>query len=65
MVNNDSKTVGKNNGTQSFTYTKPSSGGSSGGSSSGKTTYKVTTSAVNNGGVNASPSNAEKGAAIT
>ena len=59
-VNNDSKTVGKNNGTQSFTYTKPSSGGSS-----GKTTYKVTTSAVNNGGVNASPSNAEKGATIT
>lgn len=47
-----------------FTYTKPSSG-SSGGSSSGKTTYKVTTSAVNNGGVNASPSSAEKGAAIT
>ena len=64
-VNNDSKTVGKNNGTQSFTYTKPSSGGSSGGGSSGKTTYKVTTSAVNNGGVNASPSNAEKGATIT
>lgn len=63
-VNNDSKTVGKNNGTQSFTYTKPSSGGSS-GSSSGKTTYKVTTSAVNNGGVNASPSSAEKGATIT
>lgn len=51
--------------TYEFTYTKPSSGGSSGGSSSGKTTYKVTTSAVNNGGVNASPSNAEKGAAIT
>lgn len=47
-----------------FKYTH-SSGGSSGGSSSGKTTYKVTTSAVNNGGVNASPSNAEKGAAIT
>ena len=47
-----------------FTYTKPSSG-SSGGSSSGKTTYKVTTSAVNNGGVNASPSSAEKGAVIT
>lgn len=64
-VNNDSKTVGKDNGTQSFTYTKPSSGGSSGGSSSGKTTYKVTTSAVNNGGVNASPSSAEKGASIT
>lgn len=51
--------------TYEFTYTKPSSGGSSGGSSSGKTTYKVTTSAVNNGGVNASPSNAEKGATIT
>lgn len=50
--------------TYEFTYTKPSSG-SSGGSSSGKTTYKVTTSAVNNGGVNASPSNAEKGAVIT
>ena len=52
------------NYTYEFTYTKPSSGGS-GGSSSGKTTYKVTTSAVNNGGVNASPSNAEKGATIT
>lgn len=50
--------------TYEFTYTKPSSS-SSGGSSSGKTTYKVTTSAVNNGGVNASPSNAEKGATIT
>lgn len=48
--------------TYEFSYTKPSS---SGGSSSGKTTYKVTTSAVNNGGVNASPSNAEKGAVIT
>ena len=47
--------------TYEFTYTKPSSGGSS----SGKTTYKVTTSAVNNGGVNASPSTAEKGATIT
>ena len=47
-----------------FKYTH-SSGGSSGCSSSGKTTYKVTTSAVNNGGVNASPSNAEKGATIT
>lgn len=52
------------NYTYEFTYTKPSSG-SSGGSSSGKTTYKVTTSAVNNGGVNASPSSAEKGATIT
>lgn len=51
--------------TYEFTYTKPSSGSSSGSSSSGKTTYKVTTSAVNNGGVNASPSNAEKGATIT
>lgn len=50
--------------TYEFTYTKPSSSSSS-GSSSGKTTYKVTTSAVNNGGVNASPSNAEKGATIT
>lgn len=46
-------------------FSKRSSGGSSGGSSSGQTTYKVTTSAVNNGGVNASPSNAEKGATIT
>lgn len=46
-------------GSYTFKYT-PSSGGSS-----GKTTYKVTTSAVNNGGVNASPSNAEKGATIT
>lgn len=53
------------NDTIVVTYTKPSSGGSSGGSSSGKTTYKVTTSAVNNGGVNASPSSAEKGAVIT
>ena len=48
---------------ETFSYTKPSS--SSGGSSSGKTTFKVVTSAVNNGGVNASPSNAEKGATIT
>ena len=48
-----------------FTYTTKPSSSSSGGSSSGKTTYKVTTSAVNNGGVNASPSNAEKGATIT
>lgn len=47
-----------------FKYTH-SSGSSSGGSSSGKTTYKVTTSSVNNGGVNASPSNAEKGATVT
>ena len=47
-----------------ITIAKKSSGGSS-GSSSGKTTYKVTTSAVNNGGVNASPSSAEKGATIT
>lgn len=62
--NGTNKDVAKN-ATETFSYTKPSSGGSSGGSSSGKTTYKVTTSAVNNGGVNASPSNAEKGAAIT
>lgn len=63
-VNGESKTI-KPSEDATFTYTKPSSGGSSGGSSSGKTTYKVTTSAVNNGGVNASPSNAEKGATIT
>lgn len=62
-VNGESKTI-KPSEDATFTYTKPSSG-SSGGSSSGKTTYKVTTSAVNNGGVNASPSNAEKGATIT
>lgn len=60
-VNGESKTI-KPSEDATFTYTKPSS---SGGSSSGKTTYKVTTSAVNNGGVNASPSNAEKGATIT
>ena len=61
--NGTNKDVAKD-ATETFSYTKPSSG-SSGGSSSGKTTYKVTTSAVNNGGVNASPSNAEKGATIT
>lgn len=61
--NGTNKDVAKD-ATETFSYTKPSSG-SSGGSSSGKTTYKVTTSAVNNGGVNASPSSAEKGAAIT
>ena len=59
--NGTNKDVAKN-ATETFSYTKPSS---SGGSSSGKTTYKVTTSAVNNGGVNASPSSAEKGATIT
>lgn len=59
--NGTNKDVAKD-ATETFSYTKPSS---SGGSSSGKTTYKVTTSAVNNGGVNASPSNAEKGATIT
>lgn len=58
--NGTNKDVAKD-ATETFSYTKPSSGGSS----SGKTTYKVTTSAVNNGGVNASPSNAEKGATIT
>lgn len=62
--NGTNKDVAKD-ATKTFSYTKPSSGGSSGGSSSGKTTYKVTTSAVNNGGVNASPSSAEKGAVIT
>lgn len=62
-VNGESKTI-KPSEDATFTYTKPSSS-SSGGSSSGKTTYKVTTSAVNNGGVNASPSTAEKGATIT
>lgn len=61
--NGTNKDVAKDT-TETFSYTKPSSS-SSGGSSSGKTTYKVTTSAVNNGGVNASPSNAEKGATIT
>lgn len=61
--NGTNKDVAKD-ATETFSYTKPS-GGSSGGSSSGKTTYKVTTSAVNNGGVNASPSSAEKGASIT
>lgn len=59
--NGTNKEIDKDH-TETFSYTKPSS---SGGSSSGKTTYKVTTSAVNNGGVNASPSNAEKGATIT
>lgn len=59
--NGTNKDVAKN-ATETFSYTKPSS---SGGSSSGKTTYKVTTSAVNNGGVNASPSSTEKGATIT
>ena len=62
--NGENKPVAKD-ATETFSYTKPSSGGSSGGSSSGQTTYKVTTSAVNNGGVNASPSSAEKGASIT
>lgn len=61
--NGTNKDVAKD-ATETFSYTKPSSS-SSGGSSSGKTTYKVTTSAVNNGGVNASPSSAEKGAVIT
>lgn len=61
--NGTNKDVAKD-ATETFSYTKPSSS-SSGGSSSGKTTYKVTTSAVNNGGVNASPSSAEKGATIT
>lgn len=58
--NGTNKDVAKD-ATETFSYTKSSSGSSS----SGKTTYKVTTSAVNNGGVNASPSSAEKGATIT
>lgn len=58
--NGTNKDVAKD-ATETFSYTKSSSGSSS----SGKTTYKVTTSAVNNGGVNASPSSAEKGAVIT
>lgn len=58
--NGTNKDVAKD-ATETFSYTKSSSGSSS----SGKTTYKVTTSSVNNGGVNASPSNAEKGATIT
>lgn len=57
--NGTNKDVAKD-ATETFSYTKSSSG-----SSFGKTTYKVTTSAVNNGGVNASPSSAEKGATIT
>ena len=63
---NNKNTTVKKDGTETFSYTKTSGGsGSSGGNSSGQTTYKVTTSAVNNGGVNASPSSAEKGATIT
>ena len=58
--NGTNKDVAKD-ATETFSYTKSSSGSSS----SGKTTYKVTTSAVNNAGVNASPSSAEKGATIT
>ena len=59
--NGTNKDVAKDK-TETFSYTKPSS---SSGSSSGKTTFKVVTSSVNNGGVNASPSSAEKGATIT
>ncbi len=57
--NGTNKDVAKNT-TETFSYTKPS-----GGSSSSRTTYKVVTSAVNNGGVNVSPSSAEKGTTIT
>ncbi len=59
--NGTNKEIAKDK-TETFSYTKPSS---SGGSSSGKTTFKVVTSSVNNGGVNASPSSADKGAVIT
>ena len=52
--------------TYTFKYSKPSSGGSSGSSGgSSSNTFNVTTSAVNNGGVNASPSKAAKGKTIT
>ena len=53
--------------TETFSYTKPSSGGSSssGSGSSGTTTYKVTTSAVSNGSVKTSVSAAAKGATVT
>ena len=52
-----------NDASYTFKYTPSSSSGSSSGS--GSSTYKVTTSAVNNGGVNASPSNAAKGKTVT
>ena len=56
---------------ESFSYTKPTNGGSSsggssgGGSGSGTTTYPVTVLSADNGNVNASPSNAAKGKTIT
>ena len=64
--NGTDKKVG-NGETETFTYSKPSSSGSSGGSSSGSgsNTFSVTTSAVDNGGVNASPSKAAKGKTVT
>ena len=66
VVQNDNGTYTVQNVTKDCTiHATFSKSSSSGGSSSGKTTYKVTTSAVNNGGVNASPSSAEKGATIT
>ena len=46
-------------------FSKRSSGSSGSSSGSSSNTFKVTTSAVNNGGVNASPSNAAKGKTIT
>lgn len=49
---------------ETFSYTKPSSGGSSGGGS-GTTTYPVTVLSADNGNVNASPANAAKGKTIT
>ena len=54
----------ENEKSETFSYTKPSSGGSSGGGS-GTTTYPVTVLSADNGNVNASPSNAAKGKIIT
>ncbi len=65
VFNGENKTV-EYAKTETFSYTKPSSGGSSsGGSGSGTTTYKVTVLSADNGNVNASPSNAAKGKTIT
>ncbi len=61
---NDTDKAITNGETATFSYTKPSSGGSS-SRGSGTTTYKITTSAVNNGGVKTSASVAAKGATVT
>ena len=52
--NGTDKKVAKD-ATETFTYTRPSSGSSS------KTSYKVSTTSVENGGVNVSPSTAAQG----